>query len=91
MYGEKYFLFLSINQNSIIKIIYIEDLINKIKLEKRIKQWEWFCDEYERDEYIINLQFNKIMNYNLLCVVCIKNVFHIKNPINQNIMRNSLE
>ena len=49
MYGEKCFLFLSINQNSRIKIIYIKDLINKIKLEKRIKQWEWFCDEYERD------------------------------------------
>lgn len=56
MYAEKYFLFLCINQNSKLKVIYIKDPINNLKLEKRIKQWEWFCDEYNGEEYTINLE-----------------------------------
>lgn len=34
------------------QVIYIKNPIKSIVLEKRIKQWEWYCDTYSGDSYI---------------------------------------
>ncbi|MBX4272191.1 DUF3883 domain-containing protein [Clostridium estertheticum] len=56
MYGEKYFMCLMINQNSKIKVIYIKDPVKNLNMDKRIKQWEWFCDEYKGEEFTIAIE-----------------------------------
>lgn len=55
MYGERYYICLIINQVSRIKVIYIKDPINKLKMEKRVKQWEWLCEKFEGDEFNIDI------------------------------------
>lgn len=53
-YGDNYFICLLIQGDNRSKAIYIQNPLSKIRFEKRIKQWEWYCDEYQGDEIEID-------------------------------------
>lgn len=50
-FRNKYYICLMIQNENKVKVIYISNPIDTLHLEKRIKQWEWFCDEYGGDVY----------------------------------------
>lgn len=54
LYGSQYYICLIIHGNYDAKAIYIQNPIDSLKLEKRIKQWEWVCEEYQGVEIEIN-------------------------------------
>ena len=49
-YGDAYFICLLLHGNNMSKAIYIQNPLAKLHLEKRIRQWEWYCDEYQGEE-----------------------------------------
>jgi len=51
-----YYLCLIKQTNDSIKVIYIQNPIDNIELEKRVKQWEWYCEKYTGEEYTIKLE-----------------------------------
>ena len=49
-YGDDYYICLIKQGNDKSKAIYIQNPLEKLRLEKRIRQWEWYCEEYQGDE-----------------------------------------
>lgn len=49
-YGDSYFICLLHQGDEKSKAVYIQNPLSKLKLEKRIRQWEWFCEEYQGEE-----------------------------------------
>ena len=49
-YGDDYYVCLLKHGDEKSKAIYIQNPLEKLKLEKRIRQWEWYCEEYQGDE-----------------------------------------
>ena len=49
-YGDDYYVCLIKHGDDKSKAIYIQNPLEKLKLEKRIRQWEWYCEEYQGDE-----------------------------------------
>ena len=49
-YGNDYYVCLLKHGDEKSKAIYIQNPLEKLKLEKRIRQWEWYCEEYQGDE-----------------------------------------
>lgn len=49
-YGDDYYICLVYQGNDKSKAIYIQNPVAKLKLEKRIRQWEWYCEEYQGEE-----------------------------------------
>ena len=49
-YGDDYYICLIKHGDDNSKAIYIQNPLEKLKLEKRIRQWEWYCEEYQGDE-----------------------------------------
>jgi len=49
-YGDDYYICLLQQGDEKSKAIYIQNPLKKLKLEKRIRQWEWYCEEYQGDE-----------------------------------------
>ena len=49
-YSDNYFVCLLQHGDDKSKAIYIQNPLRKLKLEKRIRQWEWYCEEYQGDE-----------------------------------------
>ncbi|MBQ6378130.1 MAG: DUF3883 domain-containing protein [Prevotella sp.] len=49
-YGDAYYICLLHHGDDKSKAIYIQNPLGKLKLEKRIRQWEWFCEEYQGEE-----------------------------------------
>lgn len=54
-YGNEYFLCLIFQNDNNIKLTYIQNPLQSIKFEKRIRQWEWFCEEYGGESYTFDL------------------------------------
>lgn len=54
-YGDEYFLCLIFQNDNNIKLTYIQNPLQSIKFEKRIRQWEWFCEEYSGESYTFDL------------------------------------
>ncbi|MFG6378361.1 MAG: DUF3883 domain-containing protein, partial [Lachnospiraceae bacterium] len=54
-YGNEYFLCLIFQNDNKIKLTYIQNPLQSIKFEKRIRQWEWFCEEYNGENYTFDL------------------------------------
>lgn len=52
-YGEEYYICLMIIDEMKLNAIYIKNPIANIEFEKRIKQWEWYCENYIGDEISI--------------------------------------
>ncbi|MCJ7989310.1 DUF3883 domain-containing protein [Priestia sp. OVS21] len=53
-YGEQYYLCLIKQTENQIKALYIQNPLENLNFEKRIRQWEWYCEEYLGEEYIFN-------------------------------------
>lgn len=51
-FGELYYICLIIQNENTIKAIFIKNPLENIKFEKRVKQWEWFCESYSGQEII---------------------------------------
>lgn len=51
-YGDEYYLCLLVQNEQSVQVIYVRNPIKNITFEKRIKQWEWFCDTYSGESYI---------------------------------------
>lgn len=49
-YGDAYFICLLRHGDDKSKAIYIQNPLGKLKFEKRIRQWEWYCNEYQGEE-----------------------------------------
>lgn len=49
-YGDDYYICLLKHGDDKSKAIYIQNPLEKLRLEKRIRQWEWYCEEYQGDE-----------------------------------------
>lgn len=49
-YGDDYFICLLQHGDEKSKAIYIQNPLKKLRLEKRIRQWEWYCEEYQGEE-----------------------------------------
>lgn len=54
-YGNEYFLCLIFQNDNNIKLTYIQNPLQSIIFEKRVRQWEWFCEEYCGESYIFDL------------------------------------
>lgn len=51
-YGDQYYMCLLIQSAQNLQAIYIQNPIENISFEKRIKQWEWYCDTYSGESYV---------------------------------------
>ena len=49
-FGDAYYICLLHHGNEKSKAIYIQNPLSKLKFEKRIRQWEWYCEEYQGEE-----------------------------------------
>ena len=49
-YGNAYYICLLHHGDEKSKAIYIQNPLAKLHLEKRIRQWEWYCEEYQGEE-----------------------------------------
>ncbi len=54
-YGDEYFLCLIFQNDNNIKLTYIQNPMQSIRFEKRIRQWEWFCEDYCGENYTFEL------------------------------------
>ncbi len=52
-YGENYIICLLIQSENNSKVIYIKDPLKSLHFEKRVRQWEWYCEQYSGEEYEI--------------------------------------
>lgn len=53
-YGDNYYLCLVVQTDSQLKLIYIKNPLEKLKMEKRVRLWEWFCDKYDGEQFTID-------------------------------------
>ena len=51
-YGEQYYLCLLIQSAQNTQAIYVQNPLETLKFEKRIRQWEWYCDTYSGESFI---------------------------------------
>ena len=51
-YGEQYYLCLLVQSAQNTQAIYIQNPLETLKFEKRIRQWEWYCDTYSGESFI---------------------------------------
>lgn len=52
-YGDSYYLCLIAQTDKKLSVLYIKNPLNSLRLEKRIRQWEWYCDNYVGEEISI--------------------------------------
>ena len=52
-YGDNYYLCLITQNDKKLVALYIKNPLNILQLEKRIRQWEWYCENYEGEEISI--------------------------------------
>lgn len=50
-YGDNYYLCLMIQDETKIKVIYINNPLKNLHFEKRIRQWEWVCESYSGNSF----------------------------------------
>lgn len=55
-YGEEYYLCLITQDEKQAKVIYVQNPLNCLSFEKRVRQWEWFCDNYYGEEYLLDVK-----------------------------------
>ena len=53
-YGEQYYLCLLIQSAQNTQAIYVQNPLKTLKFEKRIRQWEWYCDTYSGESFIFD-------------------------------------
>jgi hypothetical protein len=55
-YGDAYYLCIIYQQDNKLLLEYIKNPLEQLQLEKRVRQWEWVCDEYSGDKFEVDLQ-----------------------------------
>lgn len=55
-YGETYYICLIFQGEHTANILYINNPLKRVKFAKRVRQWEWYCEEYSGEEYVIDLR-----------------------------------
>lgn len=55
-FGDNYYICLIYQQDDSAGILYIQNPLVNLKMEKRVKVWEWFCDEYSGKQMIVKYQ-----------------------------------
>lgn len=50
-YNDQFYLCLIIQNDTEVKAIYIKNPLSNLTFEKRIRQWEWYCEQYAGEEY----------------------------------------
>lgn len=53
-YGEQYFICIISQIEDKLEYMYISNPLIKLDLQKRIRQWEWYCEQYDGDMNIIS-------------------------------------
>lgn len=56
LYGNSYYLCLIYANQSELEVVYVQNPVLSLKLEKRVKQWEWFCDNYSGEVFRIPIK-----------------------------------
>jgi len=54
-FGDAYYICLLLHGDEKSKAVYIQNPLAKLKFEKRIRQWEWYCEEYQGEEILYSL------------------------------------
>lgn len=52
-YNSDYYICLIIQANNQLNAIYVQDPVNSLQLDKRVRQWEWFCESYAGEQFSI--------------------------------------
>ncbi len=55
-HGENYFICLVFQREHTAEALYINNPLQSIRLEKRVRQWEWYCEEYSGEKHEIDLK-----------------------------------
>ena len=55
-YGEDYYVCLVTQSDNAVRMLYICDPLKSLSFEKRIRQWEWYCEKYNGTEYTIDVE-----------------------------------
>ncbi len=55
-YGEKYYICLILAKEKEAKVLYIKNPLESLRFEKRVRQWEWYCEKYSGEEFTIELK-----------------------------------
>ncbi|RXT14876.1 sacsin N-terminal ATP-binding-like domain-containing protein [Ammoniphilus sp. CFH 90114] len=53
-YGDAYYLCIIYQQDDQLLLEYIQNPLKHLKLEKRVKQWEWICDDYIGEKFVLD-------------------------------------
>ena len=54
-YGDDYYLCIMFQDDKKIKVVYINNPLETVHFEKRIRQWEWVCEEYVGESFTFEL------------------------------------
>ncbi|MFF2450759.1 DUF3883 domain-containing protein [Neobacillus sp. NPDC058068] len=54
-YGDAYYLCIIYQLENQLILEYIQNPLKQLQLEKRVKQWEWICDDYSGDKFEVDL------------------------------------
>lgn len=52
-YSSDYYICLMIQGGKQLNAIYIQNPVNSLQLDKRVRQWEWFCESYAGEQFSI--------------------------------------
>jgi len=55
-YGENYFICLIMQSENRAKFILIKNPLETVSFEKRVRQWEWYCEHYSGIEYSVDVK-----------------------------------
>jgi len=55
-HGDNYYICLIFQREQTADALYINNPLKNLRLEKRIRQWEWYCEDYSGEKYIIDLK-----------------------------------
>jgi hypothetical protein len=53
LYGNSYFLCLITSSDIKLNVTYIQNPLINLQLEKRVKQWEWYCESYRGEDITV--------------------------------------
>ena len=54
--GENYYLCIVSQDESKFVATYIPDPVHSLSMEKRVRQWEWFCEDFEGEQYTLKFK-----------------------------------
>lgn len=55
-HGDNYYICVIQQENEKLTLIYIKNPVNTLNLEKRVRQWEWVCENYSGEQFVFDLE-----------------------------------